>query len=176
MCVSLRNQGRSQGGGWLDHERLGYNFRLSDINCALGIAQLSRIDEMMNKRKRVAKWYQDMLAGDDRLIVPTEPEGCDVNWFVFVVRLADRFTLEQRDMVLEAMRERGIQVKNYFPPVLLQPFMAERFGHKQGDFPVTESVCKGTISLPFYNRLTRNEVEFVCSELRKTLDKISPAA
>ncbi|MHC4618609.1 MAG: DegT/DnrJ/EryC1/StrS family aminotransferase [Planctomycetota bacterium] len=175
MCVSLRNQGRGKTGGWLDHERLGYNFRLSDINCALGIVQLSRIDEIKAKRRQVAKWYQEMLAGDDRLIVPAEPPGCDISWFVFVVQLADRFTLEQRNKVLQAMRERGIQVKNYFPPPLLQPFMAERFGCKQGDFPVTEAVCKSTISLPFYNNLTRDEVATVCRELRATLDRISPA-
>ncbi|MHC4624193.1 MAG: DegT/DnrJ/EryC1/StrS family aminotransferase [Planctomycetota bacterium] len=175
MCVSLRNQGRGKAGGWLDHERLGYNFRLSDINCALGTAQLSRIDEIKAKRKQVAAWYQEMLAGDDRLIVPTEPPGCDISWFVFVVRLAETFTLEQRNEVLEVLRERGIQVKNYFPPVLLQPFMAERFGHKQGDFPVTETACKSTISLPFYNNLTRDEVATVCRELKEALDRIAPA-
>jgi perosamine synthetase len=172
MCVSLRNQGRGKGGGWLSHERLGYNFRLSDINAALGLAQLSRIDQIKAKRKQVAKWYQEMLAGDDRLIVPTEPLGCDISWFVFVVRLADRFTLQQRNSTLEAMREQGIQVKNYFPPVLLQPFMAERFGYKQDDFPVTESVCKSTISLPFYNNLSKDDVSLVCTKLREILAKI----
>ncbi|MHC4457283.1 MAG: DegT/DnrJ/EryC1/StrS family aminotransferase [Planctomycetota bacterium] len=172
MCVSLRNQGRGKGGGWLSHERLGYNFRLSDINAALGLAQLSRIDQIKAKRKQVAKWYQEMLAGDDRLIVPTEPLGCDISWFVFVVRLADRFTLQQRNSTLEAMREQGIQVKNYFPPVLLQPFMAQRFAYKQDDFPVTESVCKSTISLPFYNNLSKDDVSFVCTKLKHTLDKI----
>ena len=169
LCVSLRNQGRGKAGGWLDHERLGYNFRLSDINCALGIVQLSRLDEMKAKRKQVAKWYQEMLADDERLLVPTEPDGCDVNWFVFVVRLAAHFTLEQRNGLLIAMRDQGIQVKNYFPPVLLQPFMAEQFGYNQGDFPVTESVCKSTISLPFYNNLSKDEVAIVCKTLKKVL-------
>jgi perosamine synthetase len=83
--------------------------------------------------------------------------------------------LEQRNKVLEALRERGIQAKNYFPPVLLQPFMAERFAYEQGDFPVTESVCKGTISLPFYNNLTKEKVAIVCRELKAALDKILPA-
>jgi perosamine synthetase len=174
MCVSLRNQGRGKGSTWLSHERLGYNFRLSDINCVLGIVQLSRIDELKAKRKQVAKWYQEMLAADKRLIVPTEPDNCDVNWFVFVVRLADCFTLQQRDKVLAAMRVQGIQVKNYFPPVLLQPFMAEQFGCGKGDFPVTESVCKSTISLPFYNNLTKDEVAIVCKTLKESLDKNLP--
>lgn len=173
ICVSLRNQGRGGDGGWLDHERLGYNFRLSDINCALGIAQLSRIDEIKAKRKRVAKWYQEMLADDDRLIVPSEPTGSDISWFVFVVRLAAQFTLEQRNKVLETMKGQGIQVGNYFPPVHLQPFMAERFGYKPGDFPITESVCKSTIALPFYNNLTKDEVAVVCRQLKATLDEVS---
>ena len=175
MCVSLRNQGRGKGGGWLDHERLGYNFRLSDINCALGIVQLSRIDDMKAKRQQVAKWYQQMLAEDDRLIVPAEPDDCDVNWFVFVVRLADNFTLQQRDKVLEAMRKQGIQVKNYFPPVLLQPFMVEKFGFKKGDFPLAEAVCKGTIALPFYNNLSKDKVAVVCKTLKQALDRNLPA-
>jgi len=173
MCVSLRNQGRSAKDiGWLSHERLGYNFRLSDINCALGIVQLSRIDEIKAKRKQVAKWYEEMLSGDDRLIVPIESEGCDVNWFVFVVRLAERFTRKQRDRILEAMKGEGIEVGNYFPPVHLQSFVVERFGCKEGDFPVTESVCKSTIALPFYNNLSKDEVAIVCRTLKESLDKI----
>ena len=101
MCFSLRNQGRGKDGAWLSHQRLGYNFRLSDINCALGTVQLSRIEEIKAKRKQVAKWYQEDLAGDERLVVPTEPAGCDMNWFVFVVRLADKFSRENRETVLQ---------------------------------------------------------------------------
>ncbi len=173
MCLSLRNQGREPGGaGWLDHKRLGYNFRLSDINCALGIVQLSRIDEIKAKRKRVAKWYRQMLAGDERLIVPAEADNCDVSWFVFVVRLAGQFSRQQRDAALRKLNDAGIQAKNYFPPVLSQPFMVEKFGFDRNDFPVTESVCRSTISLPFYNNLTREQVARVCSELRRALDKI----
>ena len=135
LCVSLRNQGRGAGGGWLAHERLGYNFRLSDINCALGVVQLSRIDEIKARRRQVAGWYQEMLAGEDRLIVPQEAAGCEISWFVFVVRLAERYGIEQRDRVLQEMTRQGIQVSNYFPPVHLQPFIAERYGHRPGDFP-----------------------------------------
>jgi perosamine synthetase len=171
MCVSLRNQGRGKGGGWLGHERLGYNFRLSDINCVLGIVQLSRIEEIKEKRRQVAGVYQEMLTSEARLIVPSEAEGCDVSWFVFVVRLAEDFTQEQRDRILDAMRERGIQVSNYFPPVHLQPFMVEQFGCKSGDFPVTESVAARTIALPFYNNLSRDEVATVCKTLKEVLDE-----
>ncbi len=169
MCVSLRNQGRAKAGGWLNHVRLGYNFRLSDINCALGIAQLSRIDQIKAKRKQVAKWYCQNLAGDDRFIVPTEQPGCDINWFVFVIRLAEQYTHTQRDKILQIMREAGIQVSNYFTPVHLQPFMVEQFGYKKGDFPITESVAERTIALPFYNNLAKDEVAVVCDELRRAV-------
>ena len=174
MCVSLRNQGRGKGDGWLSHDRLGYNFRLSDINCALGIVQLSRIDQIKAKRRQVAKWYQEMLADDDRLIVPAEPDDCDMSWFVFVVRLADGFVLEQRNRILQAMKSRNIQVGNYFPPVHLQPFMAEQFGYSQGDFPVTEAVSRRTIALPFHNNLTKDETAIVCKTLKEVLDKNQP--
>jgi len=171
MCVSLRNQGRAKEGGWLNHERLGYNYRLSDINCALGIVQLSRIEQFLVKRRQVAKWYQEMLSDDDRLIVPVEQDGCDLSWFVFVLRLAEGFKGPHRNQILEAMRENGIQVSNYFSPVHLQPFMVERFGYKQGDFPVTESVSQRTIALPFYNNLAQDEVAIVCKTLKDVLDK-----
>jgi perosamine synthetase len=172
MCVSLRNQGRGKGSGWLAHERLGYNFRLSDINCALGIVQLSRIEEIKAKRKQVAKWYQEILAADDRLMVPTEPNGCEISWFVFVVRLCEDFTPKGRDRILQEMKDRGIQVSNYFPPVHLQPFMAKQFGYKKGDFPITESVCERTIALPFYNNLTKDEIAIVCKTLKEVLDSV----
>lgn len=170
LCVSLRNQGRGAEGGWLAHERLGYNFRLSDINCALGLAQLSRIDEIKAKRRQVAAWYQEMLAPEARLIVPREASGCETSWFVFVVQLAPSYGQEQRDRVLQEMDRQGIQVSNYFPPVHLQPFIAARYGHAPGDFPVAESVSRRTIALPFYNHLTQDEVAIVSGVLRGVLD------
>jgi perosamine synthetase len=172
-CRSMRNQGRAKAGGWLAHERLGYNYRLSDINCALGIVQLSRIDEFKAKRKQVASWYQQSLADDDRLIVPIEQPGCDMSWFVFVVQLAENFDKNQRDNILTEMRSQGIQVSNYFPPVHLQPFIAEKYSLKAGDFPITESVSERTIALPFYNNLTRKDVQIVSESLKNCLDKIS---
>ncbi len=170
-CVSLRNQGRAKDGGWLGHERLGYNYRLSDINCALGIAQLSRIDEIKARRRQVAEWYREMLVGDGRLIVPAEPKGCELSWFVFVVRLADEFTHQQRDRILGRMRKRNIEVGNYFPPVHLMPFIAGPFGYKPGDFPAAEAASQRTIALPFHNRLTQDQVSTVCKTLKQVLDK-----
>ncbi len=168
----MRNQGRSAADQWLLHERLGYNFRLSDINCALGLAQLSRIDEIKAKRSQVVSWYQEMLADEERLILPTTPEGGDISWFVFVVQLAESFTGEQRDRVLEQMRRQGIQVSNYFPPIHIQPFIAARYGHGAGDFPVCEQVAARTVALPFHTQLTTDDVALVCGALRGILDTI----
>ncbi|HPD48014.1 MAG TPA: DegT/DnrJ/EryC1/StrS family aminotransferase [Anaerohalosphaeraceae bacterium] len=169
MCVSLRNQGRGRGGGWLAHERLGYNYRLSDINCALGIVQLSRINEIVAKRRRVADMYLKRLGGDKRLTVPREPADSIMSWFVYVIRLADRYSLSQRNDILSRMLQRGVQVSNYFPPVYLQPFMAKELGHKEGDLPITDAVCRSTIALPFHNNLTEDEVDFVCEQLAACL-------
>jgi perosamine synthetase len=169
MCVSLRNQGRSKHAGWLAHERLGYNYRISDINCALGIAQLSRIDEIKARRRHLADWYREMLADVARLILLDEPSDCDLSWFVFVVRLVEGITAERRDRILQQMQSRNIQVSNYFPPVHLMPFIAEKFGYKPGDFPITESASTRTIALPFHNHLTKEQVFTVCSTLKQFL-------
>ena len=172
MCISLRNQGRGRGGGWLAHERLGYNYRLCDINCALGIVQLSRIEEIIEKRAAVANMYQDALAGEDRLILPQPPAGSRMSWFVFVPRLVPGYTMDQRNTLLKKMLDRGIQVSNYFPPVHLQPFIADQFGCKTGDLPVTDEVVQGTFALPFHNHLTRDDINRVCKELRTCLDEL----
>ena len=173
MCVSLRNQGRGTGGGWLAHDRLGYNYRLSDINCALGIVQLSRIEEFVAKRGNVAKMYLEAFGDDDRLIVPKAPAGCRMSWFVFVVRLADEnINIEKRNEILKAMLAKGIQVSNYFPPVYLMPFIAEEYGLKEGDFPITDDVCKRTMALPFHNNLSKEDIQLVAKELKATLNEL----
>jgi len=133
---------------------------------------MSRLPEFVEKRRNVAKMYRDAVADDKRLTVPQEPDGCDVSWFVFVVRLADEFTLKQRNTLLTKMLEKGIQVNNYFPPVYLQPFMVKKFGYKEGDFPLTDSVCKSTIALPFHNNLTQDQVRTVCTELLACFDEL----
>lgn len=169
MCVSLRNQGRGKAAGWLAHERLGYNYRLSDINAALGIVQLQRLEEFIQKRQNVAKMYQEMLADEDRIIVPKAPANCKMSWFVFVIQLKKPYKAKRND-ILNAMLAEGIQVSNYFPPVTLQPFMVKQFGYKDGDFPISDEVCKSTIALPFYNNLQKDEVKLVCDTLKKCLD------
>ena len=172
MCRSLRNQGRDEGAGWLQHARLGYNYRLSDISCAIGIEQLKRIEEFVDKRAKVAGAYQELLGDEERLIVPKAPENSRMSWFVFVVRLADSFSREQRDKVLEILRGEGIGCSNYFTPIHLQPYIQGEMGTKAGDFPVTEHVSDRTIALPFFNNLPMTDVEFVSCKLREALDKI----
>ena len=172
MCRSLRNQGRDTGAGWLQHARLGYNYRLSDINCAVGIEQLKRVDGFIDKRAQVAGYYQEMLADDDRVSVPMAPANSRMSWFVFVVRLADNYTREQRDAVLEILRSEGIGCSNYFTPIHMQPYICDRLGTKAGDFPVTERVSDRTIALPFHNNLPRSDAEFVVEKLKAALDKI----
>ncbi|NQV34248.1 MAG: DegT/DnrJ/EryC1/StrS family aminotransferase [Phycisphaeraceae bacterium] len=172
LCVSLRNQGRSTGDTWLSHERLGYNFRISDINCALGLAQFSRLDEFVTKRAQVATWYQERLAQDTRLIVPVAPENSVMSWFVFVVRLQDSYSQTDRDTLLKHLNEQGIQASNYFPPLHLQPFISDQYGYREGDFPITESVSQRTIALPFYNNLSESDIDLVCRELTHTMDRL----
>jgi dTDP-4-amino-4,6-dideoxygalactose transaminase len=109
------------------------------------------------------------LSGEDRLIVPAEPVDCDISWFVFVVRLAEGFTIEQRDRILQQMQSQNIQVGNYFAPVHLMPFIAGKFGHKPGDFPIAESTSARVIALPFHNHLTKDQVDIVCTALKQLL-------
>lgn len=172
LCASLRNQGRDQHGGWLAHVRMGYNYRLSDINCVLGTIQLGRVCEFVSKRRQVQRWYHEFLSDDDRLVLPTEPDNCEMSWFVYVPRLADQFTPADRDQVLAYLREHGIGCNNYFSPIHLQPFIVDQFGFKNGDFPITERISERTIALPFYNNLSQQEVETVCAALKLALGKL----
>jgi len=173
ICGSLRNQGRDGAGGWLAHARLGYNYRLSDINCALGIAQLQRFDQLKVKRRQVFELYREHLENEARLVIPQDPPNCQVNWFVYVVRLQDEFNQTQRDQVLEMLREAGIGCSNYFTPIHLQPFIQEMLGYKRGDFPITERIAERTIALPFCNNLTEQEIVTVCETLKQTLNKLT---
>jgi perosamine synthetase len=172
LCRSMRNQGRDGGAGWLAHARLGYNYRLSDINCALGLSQLARVDEFLEARARVASRYIEILSQMDEIVMPAPYRDGRVSWFVFVVRLADRFSRDDRDKVIALLREQGIGTNNYFSPVHLQPFYREQFGYKPGDFPVTDMVSARTLALPFYNRLTAEDQDLVIACLKSALARL----
>jgi perosamine synthetase len=165
---SERNQGRAPDMGWLDHDRLGFNYRLSDIACALGIAQLERLDEMLHARARVAAWYEQALAGIEGLGIPVaEHRGDRRGWFVYVVQVPAGGPA--RDDVVVALRERGIQSKPYLPAIHLMSFYRERFGHREGEFPVCEDVAARSIALPFFPELTEAQVEQVAEGLNAVL-------
>jgi perosamine synthetase len=172
LCKSMRNQGRSENGGWLQHKRLGYNYRISDINCALGIAQLERIDEILAKRERVAKLYNERLNEMEELIIPQFEENKKISWFVYVARLINIYTQKDRDLILYKLRKKGIGCNNYFSPIHLQPFYRKMFGYKREDFPVTERVSERTIALPFYNNLKEEQIDFVCNNLKEIIQSL----
>jgi perosamine synthetase len=169
-CRALRNQGR-EGMAWLAHQRLGYNYRLSEINAALGVAQTERLDEILENRRRVAHRYMERLMTNRYLILPTLQHDTHVSWFVFVVRLNDLFEPGDRDEVMRELRAEGIGCNNYFPPIHLQPYMMEKFGFNPGDFPVCEYVSARTLALPFFTRMTNRQIDRVCGVLEKTLEK-----
>ncbi len=172
LCRSMRNQGRSEGDSWLQHERLGYNYRISDINCALGIAQLERLDEILEKREKVAQMYNERLKDLEDVKIPYVAPQVKMSWFVYVIRLHDSYTKEDRDAILQKLKEKGIGCNNYFPPIHLQPFYRELFEYREGDFPVTEKVSKSTIALPFYNNLAEEQIDYVCRSLKEILGEI----
>jgi perosamine synthetase len=160
---SERNQGRAPDMGWLDHDRLGFNYRLTDIACAMGLAQLERLDGMLADRARVAGWYREALAGS-ALGLPCEDSGDVRGWFVFVVQVP-----RERDHVIETLRERGVQSKPYLPAIHLMSYYRERFGHREGEFPVCEDVAARSIALPFFPLMTEGQVAQVAEALLTAL-------
>jgi perosamine synthetase len=164
---SERNQGRAPDMGWLDHDRLGFNYRLTDIACALGLAQLERLDDMLAARARVAGWYREALAGIEGLTLPCPDRGGDVRgWFVFVVQLPDSV---DRDATVLALRDLGVQSKPYLPAIHLMSFYRERFGHRPGEFPVCERVAAASLALPFFPAMTESQVARVAEALRRVI-------
>ncbi|MBA3298740.1 MAG: DegT/DnrJ/EryC1/StrS family aminotransferase [Thermoleophilaceae bacterium] len=169
---SERNQGRAPDMGWLDHDRLGFNYRLSDLACALGLAQLERLDEMLAARARVAGLYNELLAGMDGLGLPCpDADGDRRSWFVYVVQLPPRV---DRDAAIRELRARGIDSKPYLPAIHLLSFYRERFGHREGEFPVCEEVAARSLALPFFPELTEAQVERVVAALGQVLEAGQP--
>ncbi|HEY3188994.1 MAG TPA: DegT/DnrJ/EryC1/StrS family aminotransferase [Solirubrobacteraceae bacterium] len=158
---SERNQGRAPDMGWLDHDRLGFNYRLTDIACAIGLVQLTRLDGMLADRARVADWYREALAGVDGLGLPCADAGGDRRgWFVFVVQVPRGV---ERDEVIHALRARGVQSKPYLPAIHLMSFYRERLGHREGEFPVCEDIAARSVALPFFPAMTEGQVERVAA-------------
>ena len=164
---SERNQGRAAGTAWLDHDRLGYNYRLSEIACALGLAQLKRLEQLLAARARVAALYGDALAAIEGLELPCpDPPGGRRGWFVYVVQLPRGI---DRDAVARALAARGVPSKPYFPAVHLQRFYRERYGHREGEFPVCEDVAARSLALPFFPQMSEGQIALVSEALASAL-------
>jgi perosamine synthetase len=164
---SERNQGRAPDMGWLDHDRLGFNYRLTDLSAALGLAQLERLEELLAGRARVAALYAEALGGLEGIRLPCEDRGLERRgWFVYVVQLP-RGT--DRDLTVRALGERGVPAKPYFPAIHLMTFYRERFGHREGEFPVCEDVAARSIALPFFPAMSEGQVARVAGELAAVL-------
>lgn len=176
-CRSLRNQGRATDER-MEHVRLGYNYRMSELAAALGCAQLERLRELLDERAAVAAQYRKALDGlqADLAIPPVPEETVTRSWFVYVVRLREHFAPEARDRLLKMLRENGIGCAPYFPTIHLQPLYRQRFGYAEGDFPIAEDVAARTLALPFFPGLSRDQIDRVREALKAFLPKLPRTA
>jgi perosamine synthetase len=168
----LRNQGRSTSGEWLEHEELGYNYRISELHCALGIEQLKRIDAILERREAVAREYHQRLRNHPLIELPVmDLPRSRISWFVFVVRLREPFPAAQRDRVIQEMASRGIACGRYFAPIHLQPAYRNQ-PHRCMDLAQTEAIAPRTLALPFFNRISKEQIEEACRALTEIIRSI----
>jgi perosamine synthetase len=166
MARSLRNQGRSASDSWLEHTRLGFNYRLDEMSSALGRVQLARIDELLAKRDRVADWYNERLAGTSVTTPFPAPVSTRVSWFSYSIRFRDP---QQRDSVRDHLANHDIPTRVYFAPIHLQEFYRRRFGYERGDYPNAERWSETVLTLPFSSVMTEAQVDLVCSKVSEGL-------
>ncbi len=173
LCRSMRNQGRDEGSCWLQHDRLGYNYRLSDVHCALGISQLGRVNEMLAARENVASAYGRLLTGESRVSLPDTVIGSRRSWFVYVIRIRslDHRPLKAvRDAVIMELRRRGIGSQAYFPAIHTQPYMRQYEFVAPRPLPFTELASDSCLAIPMFAQASLAEIETVCANLREALD------
>lgn len=164
---SERNQGRAPDMGWLDHQSLGYNYRLSDVASAIGLAQTEKLDDMLTRRTRVAGWYSERLTDVEGLTLPCSDEGANRrSWFVYVIQLPNGV---DRDGVIGSLADQGVASKPYMPVIHLQPYYRDKFGYAPGDFPIAEDVANRSLALPFFPSMTEADVDRAVSALRDAL-------
>ena len=167
LLRSLRNQGRADSGGWLEHARLGFNYRLDDIRAAIGLGQLEKLDAILEARAGVAARYRELLAGVPGLELPCADDAEHVrSWFVYVVTLPKD---ADREAVISSLTERGVQSARYLPCIHLQAYMQERFGYRVGLCPVAEVLASRTLAIPFHARLAEDDQAYVAEALRDAL-------
>ncbi|GAP07402.1 predicted pyridoxal phosphate-dependent enzyme related with regulation of cell wall biogenesis [Anaerolinea thermolimosa] len=164
---ALRNQGRAPGDTWLQHTHLGYNYRLDEMSAALGEVQMQRLESLLKAREQVAGWYTERLCEIPGVEIPyIAEETTRMSWFVYVIRLQKGI---DRERVAARLTEKGIPVRPYFLPIHLQPYMVERFGYREGDFPITEDLGARGLALPFSGKMDEGQVEQVCRALQSVL-------
>ena len=169
LFKSLSNQGRADSGGWLEHARFGYNYRLSEVSAALGVAQLEKLDRLLALRAEVAARYGQLLASLDGVEPPLADDAEHRrSWFVYVVTLAEGI---DRESVIEALAAEGIATSRYLPAIHLQPYMRERFGFREGMLPVCEDTSHRTLALPFFPQLELADQERVVEALRRAIGR-----
>jgi perosamine synthetase len=166
---SERNQGRAPNMDWLDHDRLGFNYRLSDVAAAIGAVQAQRLPELLGRRAAAAALYNEALAGIEGLELPCPDEGgVERSWFVYVVQLPPS---ADRDATMAKLAEMGIETKPYLPAIHLMSFYRDRFGWRDGQFPVCEDVSRRSLALPFFPGITESQVERVAQSLAQLLPR-----
>jgi perosamine synthetase len=168
LLVSLRNQGRSyEGGGWFHHVRVGFNYRWTDIQAAIGIGQLEKLERILELRRAAAERYNELLSGLEQ-VTPLAPDDEDHrrSWFVYVVALERGV---DRGRVMEDLRARGIATAEYVPCVHLQPYMREAYGFGEGLCPVAEDITGRTLALPFHTLIAEDDQAYVAESLRDSL-------
>ena len=176
MVRALRNQGRTDSNEWLQHSELGYNYRLAEMNCALGISQLKRIDAILARREEIARKYNEKLRGMENLRLPAlEVPRRKLSWFVYVVRLSEKFSQIHRDWIMNEMHRRGIGCGRYFAPIHLQPAYRSARGPR-ADLGVTEFEASRCLALPFFNRLQDEQIDEVCENLGELLQMAASRA
>jgi dTDP-4-amino-4,6-dideoxygalactose transaminase len=169
LMRALRNQGRAPGDTWLSHTYLGYNYRLDEMSAALGVAQMRRLETLLQKREQVAAWYDERLAEIPGVEAPfVEKFTTRMSWFVYVVRFNSAI---DRDALAKRLELKGVPVRPYFLPIHLQPYMVERFGYRVGDFPVTEDLGRRGLALPFSGVMTEQQVDSVCGSIQTEMGK-----
>ena len=167
LLRSLRNQGRADSGGWLEHARLGFNYRIDDIRAAIGIGQLEKLGDILAARSTVAARYHELLGGIEGLELPCADDADhERSWFVYVVAVPEGV---DREAVIASLTERGVQTARYLPCIHLQPYMQERFGYRVGLCPVAEDVASRTLALPFHARLDEDDQAYVAEALAHAL-------
>ena len=168
VARSLRNQGRSEMGSWLEHERLGFNYRMDELSAALGLSQLKRIESFLRSRERVAGLYNDRLRALPWVKFPYVAPYVRMSRFVYVVTLDEEI---DRAAVVEAMQKRQIPVRCYFSPLHRQSYIVADRNCCVDGLPVTESVARRTLALPFHNRLTATQIDEIVGALEEAAEE-----